>query len=57
MDNFMYHAPTRVVFGRDTELETGELIAQEGGSRVLLVYGGGSCVKSGLLGRIESSLD
>ena len=57
MENFMYHAPTRVVFGRDTELETGKLIAQEGGSRVLLVYGGGSCVKSGLLGRIESSLD
>lgn len=57
MDNFMYHAPTRVVFGRDTELETGKLIANEGGSRVFLVYGGGSCVKSGLLARIESSLD
>ena len=56
MDNFMYHAPTRVVFGRDTELETGKLIANEGGSRVFLVYGGGSCVKSGLLARIESSL-
>ena len=57
MENFMYHAPTRVVFGRDTELETGNLITGEGGSRVFLVYGGGSCVKSGLLGRIESSLE
>ena len=56
MKNFEYYAPTRVVFGRGTEKETGRLIQREGGSKVLIVYGGGSCVKSGLLARVEASL-
>ena len=34
----------------------GREIAAQGGSRVLLVYGGGSARKSGLLDRVESAL-
>lgn len=57
MDNFVQHMPTEIVFGRGTEEKTGEEAAKFGGSRVLIVYGGGSVVKSGLLERIERSLD
>ncbi len=56
MDNFVQYAPTEVVFGRDTEKQAGAEVAKWGGSRVLLVYGGGSVVRSGLLQRVEESL-
>ncbi len=56
MFNFSYYTPTKVVFGKGTELEAAELIKQYGGSRVLLHYGGQSAVKSGLLDRVEKSL-
>ena len=54
--SFEYYAPTRVVFGVDAELQTAQLIRRAGGTRVLIVCGGGSAVRSGLLGRIEASL-
>ena len=42
VNNFEFYAPTRVVFGRKTEEQTGALVRQFGGSRVLIVYGGKS---------------
>lgn len=54
--NFEYYAPTRVVFGVDAELQTAQLIRRAGGTRVLIVYGGGSAVRSSLIGRIEAAL-
>ncbi len=57
MNNFTYYSPTRIVFGRDTEKQAGSLIKKDGGSRVFIVYGGGSCVRSGLLDRVTASLD
>ena len=56
MDNFQYYTPTEVIFGQDTECQTGETAARFG-KRALLVYGQQSAVKSGLLGRIQKSLD
>ena len=56
MQLFEFHSPTEVVFGKNTEEKTAEKIRKYGGSRVLIVYGGGSVVKSGLLGRIERNL-
>ncbi|MDO4477904.1 MAG: iron-containing alcohol dehydrogenase [Lachnospiraceae bacterium] len=56
MNNFDFCTPTRVVFGVDTEDRTGELIKDCGGSRVLVLYGGGSVVRSGLLARVEASI-
>ena len=56
MINFEYYTPTRVVFGKDTEKETGRLVKEQGCQKVLLHYGGQSAKKSGLLGRIEESL-
>ena len=57
MFNFEYYAPTRVIFGRDAEQRTGALLRELGVSRVLIHYGGGSAVKSGLLERVSASLD
>ena len=57
MNNFQYYAPTKVVFGRGTEEQTGELVRAFGGSRALVHYGGGSVVKSGLLARVLASLE
>lgn len=56
MENFVQYAPTEVIFGKGTENQTGEEVKKWGGSRVLLVYGGGSAVRSGLIRRVEQSL-
>lgn len=56
MQNFVQYAPTEVVFGKDTEEQTGSQVKKWGGSRALIVYGGGSVVRSGLLERVEKSL-
>lgn len=42
MDNFTFYSPTKFVFGRGTENETGEYVKQYGGHKVLIHYGGGS---------------
>ena len=49
--------PTEVIFGRDTQQKTGACIRKYGGSRVLLVYGGGSVVRSGLLAQVRRSAE
>lgn len=56
MNNFTFYSPTEFVFGRDTESQTGELCRRHGASRVMIVYGGGSVVRSGLLDRVKESL-
>ena len=56
-NHFQYYTPTRVVFGKGTEAQTGVLVKEQGCKKVLLHYGGGSARKSGLLGRIEKSLE
>ncbi|MCR4613894.1 MAG: iron-containing alcohol dehydrogenase [Bacteroidaceae bacterium] len=56
MENFTFCSPTEFVFGRDTEKEVGQLCCKHGASRVLIIYGGGSVVRSGLLQRVEQSL-
>ncbi|MCC8067355.1 MAG: iron-containing alcohol dehydrogenase [Clostridiales bacterium] len=55
--NFEYYAPTKVVFGKGSEEKTGELVKDQGGHKVLLHYGSGSVVRSGLLDKICQSLE
>lgn len=55
--DFSYYSPTKVLFGRKTEEKVGKLVKESGGKRVLLHYGNGSAVRSGLIGRIKSILD
>ena len=57
MENFTFFSPTYFVFGKGEENNTGALIKRFGGSRVLIHYGGGSVVRSGLLDRVKSSLE
>ncbi len=57
MENFSFYSPTKFVFGKDSENQTGKLVKEFGGSKVLLHFGGGSVVKSGLLDRIKKSLE
>ena len=57
MDNFTFYSPTYFVFGKETEKETGKYVKKYGGTKVLIHYGGGSAVRSGLIARIEASLD
>ncbi len=56
MENFTFCTPTRYVFGRGVEAQTGSLTAAMGAGRVLIVYGQGSVVRSGLLDRVKDSL-
>jgi hypothetical protein len=57
VQEFNFHSPTEVVFGRGAQGQTSALLRKYGGSRALVVYGGGSVVKSGLLGEIEGQLN
>lgn len=56
MNKFEYYAPTKIVFGQDAESRTAELIKEFGGSRIAIIYGGNSAVKSGLIARIENNI-
>ena len=57
MNNFTFYSPTKFVFGQGEEKNAGSYVKQFGGSRVLIHYGGGSAVRSGLLDRVKASLD
>ena len=57
MNNFDWYAPTHIVFGRGTESEVNSLLKSSKCTRVLLHYGSGSVIRTGLLDKIKSSLD
>ena len=57
MDNFNFYSPTYFTFGKDRENDAGALVKRFGGTKVLIHYGGGSVVRSGLLDRVKASLD
>ena len=56
MPDFKYYTPTRVIFGKNTEDRTAELIREYGGKKILIHYGGGSVVCSGLLEKVTNIL-
>ena len=56
MHSFEYFCPTEIIFGRGAENSVAEKIRKHGGNRVMILYGGGSAVKSGLLLKIEQIL-
>ena len=57
MYNFNYYTPTKVVFGKNTEYQFGELVKEQGCKKVLIHYGSGSVRRSGLLDKVKASLD
>ena len=56
MQSFTFHCPTEVVFGRGAENAVAEKLRAFGASRVLILYGGGSAERTGLLSHIEKNL-
>lgn len=56
MHDFTYYTPTKIVFGKNTEQQTGELVKARKGSKVLIHFGGQSAMRSGLIDRIKGSL-
>lgn len=56
MQSFEYHCPTEIIFGKGAELKAADKIKKYGGTKVLVVYGGGSVVRSGLLQKITDLL-
>lgn len=57
MFDFKYFTPTKVVFGKNTEEKVADLIKEFGGTKVLIHYGGGSVIRSGLMKRVTDKLD
>ena len=57
MEDFEFVSPTHFVFGHDAELKAGAMLAERGARKVLIHYGGGSAVESGLIDRMKSTLD
>ena len=57
MVDFKYYTPTEVVFGKDSEAQLPGLVRKWGGTKVLIHYGGGSVVRSGLLAQVKKQLD
>jgi alcohol dehydrogenase YqhD (iron-dependent ADH family) len=57
MLDFEYYSPTRLIVGRGREKEAGRWAMLYGAKKVLLHYGSGSAVKSGLIGRVRASLE
>ena len=57
MNSFTFQAPTKVVFGKDAEVQVGQLCKEQGATKVLVHFGGQSAKKSGLLDRVYASLD
>lgn len=57
MNDFEFYSPTRFVFGRGVTDAVGQHVSKLGYKRVLLVYGGGSVVRTGTLARVKESLE
>ena len=57
MFDFKYYTPTKVIFGKDTENRVADLISGFGGRKVLIHYGMGSVIRTGLLKKVTDKLD
>ena len=56
MNNFTYYNPTKIIFQSDAESKSGELLKDMGAKKVLVLYGSGSVIRTGLLDRVKNSL-
>lgn len=57
MQNFEFYCPTDIAFGKGAEEKLADKIRQHGGSKVFLLYGGGSVEKNGILKKLEEQLN
>ena len=54
MNNFEFHNPTKIVFGKDTVAQLGKLVPNN--ARVLILFGGASAEKNGTLAEVRAAL-
>ncbi|SET51247.1 hypothetical protein SAMN05216389_11351 [Oceanobacillus limi] len=55
MDNFIYHNPTKLIFGKG-QLDTLPNEVEQYGKKVLIVYGGGSIKRNGIYDNVLAKL-
>lgn len=56
MVNFDYQTPTRLIFGKGVVAEKLHNVMRQFGKRILLTYGGGSIIRSGLYDQVNEIL-
>ena len=56
MQNFRFHTPTEVIFGKGTHYQIGETVKKYGFSKIMLHYGGGSIKRNGIYDVVMQSL-
>lgn len=56
MATYKYFTPTKVIFGKAAEMQVGILLKEQGAKKILLHYGSGSVIRSGLLDRVKATL-
>lgn len=56
MENFVFYTPTKMIFGKDTHRQVGDIIKGYGYHKILLHYGGGSIKRTGLYNEVTDSL-
>ena len=57
MQKFIQYTPTEILFGENTQAEVGKEVKKWGGSRVFIVYGGGSVKKRGFLAEVGEAME
>ncbi len=57
MNSFTYYTPTKMIFENDAEKLAGKMLKEFGAKKVLIHYGGGSVIRSGLLERVQKSIE
>jgi Iron-containing alcohol dehydrogenase. len=55
MENFDFVCPTKIIFGKETEIRVGEEVKKYS-NKIMLIYGGGSIKRTGLYDKVINSL-
>lgn len=56
MENFEHNIPTKIYFGKGQIKNLASAIKDNGGSKILFVYGGGSIKQNGIYSTVISEL-
>ena len=56
MNNFIFHNPTKIVFGKQMLEKVGSLIEEQGAQKVMILYDGDYLVENGTISLVQQSL-
>ncbi|HKK95229.1 MAG TPA: iron-containing alcohol dehydrogenase [Anaerovoracaceae bacterium] len=57
MNKFKYYAPTEIIFGKNVEEKVGKELIKSDATKVLIHYGSGSVIESGLMDKVIASIE